>query len=71
MEAPDPVTTPADGAAGPAAWGAPCEPEDAVELVVIGAGPQALTLMLRLLEEDPDLLEEGVRATLSMDDHVR
>jgi hypothetical protein len=32
-----------------------------LELMVIGAGPHGLTLLLRLLEEDPDLLSEVSR----------
>lgn len=40
--------------------------DDAAELVIIGAGPHGLTLLLRLLEDDPDLLDEGHRAELSM-----
>ena len=51
------------GDAGPAV----IEP---VELLVIGAGPHGLTLMLRLLEEEPELLTEGARATLAMDDYA-
>ena len=38
------------------------------DLVVIGAGPHALTLVLRLLELEPDMLTEGKRASLSMDE---
>lgn len=41
---------------------------EVAELVIIGAGPHALTLMLRLLEQEPDLMPEKKRATLSMDE---
>ena len=61
----------ADGAAATPATEATAKAAasgDVCELVVIGAGPHSLTLMLRLLEEDPDLLDEGLRAKLSMDD---
>lgn len=51
-----------------AAAGEDAGPADPVELLIIGGGPHGLTLMLRLLEEEPELLTEGARATLAMDD---
>ena len=51
-----------------AAAGDDAGPADPVELLIIGGGPHGLTLMLRLLEEEPELLTEGARATLAMDD---
>lgn len=35
--------------------------DEVKELVIIGAGPHGLTLLLRLLDEEPDLLDEGKR----------
>ena len=36
-------------------------PENPLELLVIGAGPHALTLILRLVEPCPDMLSDGDR----------
>ena len=42
--------------------------EETKELVILGAGPHGLTLLLRLHDEEPDLLPEGTRANLAMND---
>lgn len=48
------------------------EDDDTQELVIIGAGPHALTLLLRLLEPEADLLSDDVRHRRSLNKkHMR
>ena len=43
----------------------PCENGEMLDLVIIGAGPHALSLLGRLVEEAPDLLTERERVRIA------
>ena len=36
--------------------------DDSYDVVVIGAGPHALSLVCRLVDDEPDLLDEAARS---------
>ena len=39
--------------------------DEVLRLAIVGAGPHALSLLCRLIEDEPDLLDEGTRAKMA------